>query len=96
MNKSLRCNFSSNIKRRNLSQDNKRSNTNQKLNKLNNSNISHQSDNINVDNENTTDDESKIKQEAKELIDKTRKMMEDLSLDKIENLKKKIIKKIII
>ncbi len=93
MNKSLRCNFSSNIKRRNLSQDNKRSNTNQKLNKLNNSNISHQSDNINVDNENTTDDESKIKQEAKELIDKTRKMMEDLSLDKIENLKKKNNKK---
>ena len=93
MNKSLRCNFSSNIKRRNLSQDNKRSNTNQKLNTLNNSNISHQSDNINVDNENTTDDESKIKQEAKELIDKTRKMMEDLSLDKIENLKKKNNKK---
>ena len=89
MNKSLRCNLSSNIKKRNLSEGSKRSNSAQKLNVLNNSKISKHSDYNNFENENTTDDdESKIKKEAKELIDKTRKMMEDLSLVKIENFKK--------
>jgi len=57
MNKSLRCNLSSNIKKRNLSEGSKRSNSAQKLNVLNNSKISKHSDYNNFENENTTDDD---------------------------------------
>ncbi len=85
MNKSLRGNLT-NLKRRNLSEGNRRSNSVQKYNSNNISQSSlKNSDYINLENDDTTEDESKIKKEAKELINKTRKMMEDLSLVKMDS-----------
>jgi len=91
--RSLRCNLSSgnyNKKKRYLSENNKKYFKSQRNSKSNLLNTLNNDNNINLINENliqrtTPNKDIYIKREAKEIINKTRKMMEDLSLNKVNN-----------